>query len=77
MTLVIATDDVDLEEVSGEDGYLRFGCPKCGKLILRYHPSTRGSLQLQCTRKGKVAGGRSVCRWADYVYFNILPEETE
>lgn len=73
--IVVLSEDIELEELDADDGYLRFSCPKCGRLIFRFHPAIHGAVHLKCTRKGLVSGGRSLCGWADYVYFNVQPEE--
>lgn len=72
MTLAVMAAKV--KGLSG-DGLSEFNCPKCGKVITRYHPYTKGQLELKCPRTGAIGPGQGICGWKDYVYFNVEPEE--
>lgn len=52
----------------GPDGLHRLNCPRCGKLILRFHPSLRGGpLEIPCRPACRDAGGE---RYKVTAYFN-------
>lgn len=76
MSLSIATEANPLPQT--EDGYYNFNCPRCGKTITRYHPKTKGALQLKCPRTGVIGqGNKEKCGWQDYVYFNCTSASLE
>ena len=51
----------------GTDGLYRLNCPRCGKLVFRFHPSLRGGpLQIPCRPSCKDARGERNLE----VYFN-------
>lgn len=73
MTLAVAA--VDMAGRTADDGLLSFNCPRCGKVVLRYHPSLKGQTELQCPRTGVINKERGHCHWKDMVYFNTIPKE--
>lgn len=73
MTISLQTID-PVEAPIGDDGLYRLECPRCGRLITRFHPKSKAMLDAKCTRSGKTVTGER-CSWQDLVYINSTEED--